>query len=383
MSRRGRVGGLALCVTVLIGSLWISSPVVAAGRGAAACTGSVGPGISPPASVQVGFDGFHAAWYGQSGYQTLCPGTQATATVAFINTGSAGWVAGRAGQTAFLGTSGPEPGQDLPSVLGGNGTLGTANTGWPSYNRVAVQPANYVGPGQVAWFQFTVQAPMMPGTYRLAIRPLVEGATWMEDYGVFWYVTVAGAVGVAPTPTPLPTLTTPPTLPPTPPPLRTAPPVVAPTAIAAPFVPVGATVRTCIEGDFSGFASDMVFELCNGQVWVQTSFLYRYHYAYRPAVVIVVSSPGLGTMAVDGMSDVVRVQQVAYLRTCINGTYEGFTGETIFALCNGQVWQQTSYAYHYHYAYRPPVLLYESPAGGVLAVIDGEYDYPIKVWRIR
>mgnify|MGYP001559900240 FL=1 len=30
----------------------------------------------------------------------------------------------------------------------------------------------------------------MPGTYRLAIRALIEGAQWMEDYGVFWYVTV-------------------------------------------------------------------------------------------------------------------------------------------------------------------------------------------------
>ena len=53
-----------------------------------------------------------------------------------------------------------------------------------------MQPAAYVGPGQVAWFQFTVKAPSVPGTYRLSIRTLVEGAQWMEDYGVFWYVTV-------------------------------------------------------------------------------------------------------------------------------------------------------------------------------------------------
>jgi hypothetical protein len=33
---------------------------------------------------------------------------------------------------------------------------------------------------------------MTPGTYRLYLRPLVEGATWMEDYGVFWLVTVRG-----------------------------------------------------------------------------------------------------------------------------------------------------------------------------------------------
>jgi hypothetical protein len=53
-----------------------------------------------------------------------------------------------------------------------------------------VQPAPYVGPGQVAWFQFTIQAPSTPGTYRLYLRPLIEGAQWMEDYGVFWVVTV-------------------------------------------------------------------------------------------------------------------------------------------------------------------------------------------------
>ena len=35
-------------------------------------------------------------------------------------------------------------------------------------------------------------APQIPGTYRLSIRALIEGAQWMEDYGVFWYVTVPG-----------------------------------------------------------------------------------------------------------------------------------------------------------------------------------------------
>src|SRR5438128_1479271 len=74
--------------------------------------------------------------------------------------------------------------------LGGDGQLGSPATGWPRYNRIALQPAEYVGPGQVAWFQFTIQAPTAPGTYRLYLRPLIEGAQWMEDYGVFWVVTV-------------------------------------------------------------------------------------------------------------------------------------------------------------------------------------------------
>ncbi len=140
---------------------------------------------------------------------SLCAGEQSTATVAFFNSGSRGWVAGRMGETAYLGTWGPEPGQDRPSKLGGDGSLGTPNTGWPRTDRVAVQPAAYVGPGQVAWFRFTVQAPLTPGHHRIYLRPLIEGATWMEDQGVFWQVVVLNPDG---------------TVPPAPPP----PPVVAP-----------------------------------------------------------------------------------------------------------------------------------------------------------
>jgi hypothetical protein len=170
----------------------------------ATCTSSVGPGIPPPTSLPSGIPGFHAAWYGQSGYPTLCPGERSTAVVAYYNSGSAGWVRGRMGEMAFLGTSDPSPGQDQASALGGDGQLGSPATGWPRYNRVAAQPADYVGPGQVAWFQFTIQAPQSPGTYKLYIRPLIEGATWMEDYGVFWQVTVkqtdaVGSIVVAPT----------------------------------------------------------------------------------------------------------------------------------------------------------------------------------------
>ena len=156
------------------------------------CVASVGPGIAPPASVPLGLPGLHASWYGQSGYPTLCAGTgqRSTATVAFVNSGSVGWVLDRMGEVAYLGTWSPEPGQDQPSPLGGDGQLGSPNTAWPRYNRIAVQPADYVGPGQVAWFQFTIQAPQAPGVYQLHLRPLIEGAAWLEDYGVFWVVTV-------------------------------------------------------------------------------------------------------------------------------------------------------------------------------------------------
>ena len=161
---------------------------------AAVCTPSVGPSIAPPASVPAGIPGFHAAWYGQSGYPTLCPGQISRAVVAYYNSGSLGWAVAP-NTAAYLGTWNPEPGQDQPSLIGGNGTHGSPNTRWTEYNRPATLPVigrygTYVGPGQVAWFQFTVKGPPVPGTYRLYIRPLIEGVQWMEDFGVYWQVTV-------------------------------------------------------------------------------------------------------------------------------------------------------------------------------------------------
>jgi hypothetical protein len=182
--------------------LLVMSIVPASPLAGATCVGSVGPGIPPPSRVSTGIPGLHAAWYGQSGYMSLCPGERSTATVAYFNSGSRGWISGRLGEVAYLGTWGSEPGQDQPSILGGDGQRGSPATGWPRFNRLAIQPASYVGPGQIAWFQFNVQAPSTPGTYRLGIRPLIEGAAWLEDYGVFWVVTVLNPDGTAPPPAP-------------------------------------------------------------------------------------------------------------------------------------------------------------------------------------
>jgi hypothetical protein len=111
---------------------------------AATCASSVGPGIPHPVGLASGAEGFHAQWYGQSGYPTLCPGERSTATVAFYNSGSLGWVRGRMGEVAYLGTWGPEPGQDRTTPLGGDGAAGSPATGWPRYNRIAMQPADCV-----------------------------------------------------------------------------------------------------------------------------------------------------------------------------------------------------------------------------------------------
>src|SRR5436309_6793638 len=189
---------ILIAIVVVIASLFPYGTRVTG----ATCTPDIGPGIAPPSATPTKLPGFHAAWYGQSGYMRLCPGGTAQATLAYINSGSLGWVAGRMGEVAYLGTWAGEPGQDQPSILGGDGQLGSPATGWPRFNRIAQQPAPYVGPGQVAWFQFNLQAPSLPGTYRLYVRPLIEGTTWLEDIGVFWQVLVLNADGTMPIPTP-------------------------------------------------------------------------------------------------------------------------------------------------------------------------------------
>lgn len=51
------------------------------------------------------------------------------------------------------------------------------------------------------------------------------------------------------------------------------------------------------------------------------------------------------------------------IETQIDGDFEGWEGETIVKLMNGQVWQQSEYYYHYHYSFMPKVMIFKSGAG--------------------
>ncbi len=65
----------------------------------------------------------------------------------------------------------------------------------------------------------------------------------------------------------------------------------------------------------------------------------------------------------------------------IDGDFEGWTGDTLFKLVNGQIWQQASYAYTYHYAFDPKVIIFN--AGGTFRMkVDGVSD-SIPVKRLR
>jgi hypothetical protein len=54
----------------------------------------------------------------------------------------------------------------------------------------------------------------------------------------------------------------------------------------------------------------------------------------------------------------------------ISGEIEGWDGDTIFKLDNGQIWQQAGYDYTYFYAYHPDVTIYPTTAGCRMKVED-------------
>jgi len=127
------------------------------------------------ASVASFDPGFHSVWAGQSPDPTLAPGQVTTLVVALKNTGYRGWYQGSPGQQANLGTAAP---------------LDSTHPEFGLSNRLATQSTSYVGPGQTGWFQFQIHAPATPGTYRLDVRGVVDGAAWLEDAGVYWTITV-------------------------------------------------------------------------------------------------------------------------------------------------------------------------------------------------
>ena len=122
---------------------------------------------------------YHSRWLTQSPYPTLRAGqVSGTLSISFLNTGAQTWTKGLLGQEARLG------------VNRDNETWAGLGVGWPSANRVAFQSEASVPPGAVGTFTFQVRAPMTPGTYAINLRPVIDAVTWMEDQGVFLYVTV-------------------------------------------------------------------------------------------------------------------------------------------------------------------------------------------------
>lgn len=176
--------------------------------------------------------------------------------------------------------------------------------------------------------------------------------------------------------------------------------------IAFSFAVTDALAQDCYESTvqspspFLGNDGEIV-KLSDGSLW-EIKYEYSYLYAYYPQVII---CPNKGKLAVGSkMLNVTRVgtrkpaaqgkprpsaknpeprqstESENVIESRIEGDFQGWEGETIFKLANGQIWQQSVYAYTYHYAYRPEVMIYRTEGGYKMKVAG--VDKPISVRRI-
>jgi N-acetyl-anhydromuramyl-L-alanine amidase AmpD len=126
---------------------------------------------APPTAANV-----RAGFVTETPYPAIAAGETASVSVVLRNDGATAWRRGTA-QEARLGL----PGNDTAAAFLGKG--------WPSPDRPAVQAEDIVPPGGTATFTFAVGA-AMPGTYRLPLRGVIDGAAWMNDLGLYTEITV-------------------------------------------------------------------------------------------------------------------------------------------------------------------------------------------------
>ena len=130
--------------------------------------------------------------------------------------------------------------------------------------------------------------------------------------------------------------------------------------------------------------NDEVFQLSDGSFW-QVKYEYEYLYEYYPNVVI---CPSQNVLMVDSkklnvarLSNSGRSSNSEIIESNIDGEFEGWDGETIVRLLNGQIWEQARYHYDYQYAYNPEVLIYKVGHRYMMQV-EGA-DEPVQVRRIK
>jgi hypothetical protein len=139
-------------------------------------------------------------------------------------------------------------------------------------------------------------------------------------------------------------------------------------------------ITSQIDGEFIGFNDNAIFKLINGQVWQQTRYKYKYHYAYCPHVRIYPSNSGSFLMEVDGVDETVEVTQVSIVTEGhIVSNFKGYSHGEQFEFQNGQIWIQAENKHMYHNAHRPRAYVVDGIDGFQLQV-EG-MDEPVRVRR--
>ncbi|HEY9326268.1 MAG TPA: hypothetical protein VIS26_06835, partial [Candidatus Limnocylindria bacterium] len=136
---------------------------------------SIGAVMFTPISNSARALTFHSSIVGRPSPTTIAPGATAAVTLSFKNTGLTAWEVGSANAQAVLAVKG----DSIEFARAGMAV------GWLSESRIATTTESTVAPGDVGTFTFALRAPATLGVYRIPVRLVIDGVTWMEDDDVF------------------------------------------------------------------------------------------------------------------------------------------------------------------------------------------------------
>jgi len=140
--------------------------------------------------------------------------------------------------------------------------------------------------------------------------------------------------------------------------------------------------ETYIKGSISGtITQGYIFKISSRDFYVINERTRQRVRTRNPSVKIFQSGTDYRLEIEDFDEPVICKKVKDVIETQIDGEFKGWDGETIFKMLNGQIWQQASYAYLYHYAYSPIVLIYEFKGVWIMRV--EEVDETIEVKNLK
>jgi hypothetical protein len=140
--------------------------------------------------------------------------------------------------------------------------------------------------------------------------------------------------------------------------------------------------ETVIKGSIKGtITQGYVFKISSSEYFIVYEKTKHKVYTLNPKVKIF-QNGSIYKLVIEDFEEPVICKKIEQLiETQIKEEFNGWEGETIFKMDNGQIWKQFTYAYKYHYSYKPSVLIYEYNGSWILKV-DG-VDETIQVTQIN
>ncbi len=140
--------------------------------------------------------------------------------------------------------------------------------------------------------------------------------------------------------------------------------------------------ETYIKGSISGtITKGYIFKINSRDYYIVNERIRQRVRTRNPEVKIFSSRNNYKLIIEDFDEPIICKKIKNVIETRIDGEFEGWEGETIFKMINGQIWQQSSYDYKYHYAYNPEVLIYEFEGSWIMRVED--VDEIIEVTQLK